>query len=900
MESSSQNESAEPKDEGSSTDDQRQKSILSFFKPLARKEKPKTSNTEIDKPRVKETKKVASDKVEISCSEINVKKTKKKKGRRKEKDKGETDDDIIKHGFEAEARDNEQKIETIPDSKEQEHGKDCTNTQKNEEEKGMKKKKKNKRVPDAEEDLCVKKVESKNSEKRGLDSPTEIDADSDAVESKRIKKKKKKEKEHKEKHCVEESVGGNCDAMRSEHKTASSAKEDGDVVKGHLSEVMKESADSKGIKIDSKNIDPVIADITDKTAENVSERKEEDSSDFEVSVAKVKRKKMKKRVKSGLDSDEDFMECSDEKKLEKNSSKNVSNVGEEDEFMTKKATKKKSKKKRKNPLESDEDTLNYDGVKQICETKGDKNVTDDIEEKASNDVHIDAESKELIAEKVARKELKKIRKKDLASDEEMLILEEEKLIHEEKWYKTATGDFEKKASNNVHIDNGSEEFIAKKVSRKKLKKKRKKDLESEEKLLLVDEEKLIHGKHGDIVFASDNDEGEILRRKSKRREKKKEHRFDSDDENACSFDDDQGGRKKSDGEIEISSHKVALIEDLDEMGTEIMLEQTPRSKINENKEGKHLDDDEISDDSENTCLAREKKAGLLDGKTDPKSDRKKTLERKEKKKSKKIAKQEESGNVADEALTENKSTRRSTRNRRKDVKYDFDEELFDNESEVRKPKRSKVMKFEDDDSDFESNEDLKARMKVNRTRKENDDGRKRDKNKQGTEKGEVCDIAEKEKRTKQSAQSPSKGRKGTVAQIGKEETDKTVQKFLGSQPSKSNFLSNFSKHRVEKQDELILLEVETALPVVSHVLQQSESEIIWYKNLHVAVRVRKFSIIKEQIDCMVPTSNANLKALINLDFVRQEKNLIAKEPNFQKSRSLYPENNTENFEISHR
>lgn len=32
----------------------------------------------------------------------------------------------------------------------------------------------------------------------------------------------------------------------------------------------------------------------------------------------------------------------------------------------------------------------------------------------------------------------------------------------------------------------------------------------------------------------------------------------------------------------------------------------------------------------------------------------------------------------------------------------------------------------------------------------------------------------------------------------------------------------------------------------------------------------------------------------------QEKNLIAKEPLFQKSRSLYPENNTENFEISHR
>ena len=101
-------------------------------------------------------------------------------------------------------------------------------------------------------------------------------------------------------------------------------------------------------------------------------------------------------------------------------------------------------------------------------------------------------------------------------------------------------------------------------------------------------------------------------------------------------------------------------------------------------------------------------------------------------------------------------------------------------------------------------------------------------------------------------------------------TEQTLEKnsyFVGSQQSKSNFLAKFSKHQVEKQDEPILLEVETALPVVSHVLQQSESEVLWYKNLQVTVSLKNFSMIKEHIACMVIPSNAHLKSLINLDFV---------------------------------
>ena len=94
-----------------------------------------------------------------------------------------------------------------------------------------------------------------------------------------------------------------------------------------------------------------------------------------------------------------------------------------------------------------------------------------------------------------------------------------------------------------------------------------------------------------------------------------------------------------------------------------------------------------------------------------------------------------------------------------------------------------------------------------------------------------------------------------------------ISYFVESQQSKSNFLAKFSKHQIEKQDEVILLEVETALPVVSHVMQQSDSEILWYKNLLVSVSLRKFTIIKERKDCMVVPSNVSLKSLINLDLV---------------------------------
>ena len=693
---------------------------MSFFKPLARKEKPKTNNIEIDKRRVKEVKNVSIEEAGNGCSENNLKRTKKKKSKRKEKDAGEFDGDVVSRDLKEEVRNKEQNIETIHGTKEQEVVEECPNTREKEGGRRTKKKKRKKEVPGVDGNFCVGEVK-RSTENEELNDPIKAGSDADAVAGQQVKRKKRKEKETEGTHDREEDDDENCNAVRNKCKAASNAEEDGKIVEGHLSGVGKEHADKKDSRNFPKKLNPVCSDFVDNSETNVLEGKEEHDNDFEVNEGKVKRKKLKKRVKNNLDSDEGFVKPIEKKKLiEKSTSKNISNdVG--DECLTKKVTKKKSKKMKRNDLDSDEEKLDSDEVKQICEEKGDKIVASDVENETSND---------------------------------------------------------------VYINNEDEEFLAKKM-RKKLKKIRKEYLESEEEILIHEEEKPIHRKEGEIGFADNDEQGEIVRKKSKRKKKKKKHRFDSDGGDTSLCDEkERDGRKRSDTEIE-GSHSDTLIEDLHEKNAESLLRLRPNYEINDNEEVEDLMvEDEISDDAESQCLTRQKKAGILDGVSKPKKDTKKTLERKEKEKSRKIAKEGESSIVADEALAQGKATRRSTRNRNKEVKYDFDEEVIGTESEgsVVRSKKSKIMKFEDDDSDFESIEDCKARMKGNRKRKENEDGRKRGTDKQSRrEKDEGSEIAEKGKKTKGTVQSPSKCQKENIVQIGKGEAD--VQKCLGKFPS---------------------------------------------------------------------------------------------------------------------
>ena len=740
---------------------------------MARKEKLQTNNIEIDKPRVKEVKSISIEEAGNSFSESNLKRSKKKKSKRKEKDTGEAGDDVANQDLKEEARNKEQKIETISGTKKQEHAEECPKTCEKEEERRTKKKRGNKQVPDPEGNSCVGELE-RNTEIEERNDPIKVGSDADEVASKQVKRKKRKEEESERTHDVKENDDEDCNVVRNRCKASSSAKGDGNTVEGHSFEVRKEHADKKGSKSFPKKMNQVCPDIVDNSEKDVLEGKEEHDGDFEVFEVKVKRKKLKKRVKNNLDFEEGFVKPIEKKKLiEKSSSEIFCNDGGESECLTKKVTdKRKSKKMKRNDLDSDEEKLDSDEVKQICEEKGYKTVASDVENEASNDVYIDGEDEEFVAKRVMRKKLKKIRKECLESEEEILIPKEEKPIHEERGGKCVAGDTEMRESDDVHRHGENEDFVAKRDTRKKLKKRRKKDLESEEALLIPDEEKLIHGKKGEIGFADNDEQGGIVRRKSKQKKKKKKHRFDSDDGDTSLCDDQERERReKSNAEIE-GSHSDALIEELHEKNAESPVRLRPNDQINDNEEVEDLIvEDEISDDAENQCLTREKKAGIGDEVLKSKRDRKKTLERKG-----------ESSIVIYEGLAEGKATRRSTRNRKKGVKYDFDEEFFDTESEVsiEKSKKSKIMNFEDDDSDFETIEDCKARMKGNRKRKESDVGSKRGMEKQGRrEKDESSEITEKGKKTKGTVQSPSKCQTENTVQIGKGEADKTIKNCLG-------------------------------------------------------------------------------------------------------------------------